>query len=103
MPESRRKYSKTQPLRYEELADCLAWWKNREECPRAWKIHGLDLIKRDDQGRVVAVNLDIKNPNATEAVDHRAPEAIIQSVIQKEREVLVILDEIKALLDDAQL
>jgi type I restriction enzyme M protein len=24
-------------LQYEEFADCLAWWKNREENERAWK------------------------------------------------------------------
>jgi type I restriction enzyme M protein len=98
LPEGRRKYSKTKPLQIEELADCLAWWGQREEGPRAWKVNGQDLIRRDEAGRVVAVNLDLKNPTAKEAVDQRAPSEIVASVIEKERQVLALLDEIKALV-----
>ena len=72
-PEGRRKYSKTAPLRYEELAGCLAWWKNREENEHAWKVDASGLTERDDRGRVTACNLDIKNPHSGEVVDHRSP------------------------------
>jgi len=98
LPEGRRKYSKTQPLQYEEFVDCLAWWPKREEGPKAWKVFGPDLIKRDDQNRVTAVNLDIKNPHAREAIDHRQPAEIIDSAMAKEKEVLAALGELKALL-----
>ena len=98
LPEGRRKYSKTAPLAYEELSDCLQWWKDRQEGPQAWKVGGINLIERDSQGNVVSVNLDIKNPHSKERADHRAPEKIIESVIAKEREALTILDEIWALL-----
>ena len=98
LPEGRRKYSKTQPLQYEEFVDCLAWWPKREEGPKAWKVFGPDLIKRDDQNRVTAVNLDIKNPHTREAVDHRQPGEIIDSAMAKEKEVLAALGELKALL-----
>jgi type I restriction enzyme M protein len=37
LPEGRKTYTKTKPLQYEEFADCVAWWKNREENERAWK------------------------------------------------------------------
>lgn len=76
------------------------WWKDRAEGPQAWKVPAATLVKRDGQGRVIAVNLDIKNPNAKETVDHRPPEEIIESVIAKEHELLSILGEIKALLAD---
>lgn len=98
LPEGRRKYSKTQPLQYEEFVDCLAWWPKREEGPKAWRVFGPDLIKRDDQNRVTAVNLDIKNPHTREAVDHRQPGEIIDSAMAKEKEVLAALGELKALL-----
>lgn len=98
LPEGRRKYSKTQPLLYEEFSDCLAWWPKRSEGPQAWKVHGPDLIKRDEQNRVVAVDLDLKNPRAPEAVDHREPEEIIGSAIAKEKEVLGALNELRNLL-----
>lgn len=98
-PEGRRKYSKTNPLQYEEFAGCLAWWPDRKEEDRAWKVSGPDLIKRDANGVVVAVNLDIKNPNTKDAVDPRPPQVIIDSAIAKERQVLSILDELKGLVE----
>lgn len=98
LPEGRKKYSKTQPLQYEEFGDCRAWWNDRQEGPLAWKVRAPDLIQRDDQGRVTAVNLDQKNPHAKEAIDHRPPTEIVESIISKEREVLAILDEIRALV-----
>jgi type I restriction enzyme M protein len=98
LPEGRRKYSKTQPLQFEEFADCLSWWPARQEGIRAWKVCGPDLIKRDDQGRVVAVNLDIQNPHAKELIDHRPAEEIIASAIGKQKAVLSGLDDLRALL-----
>jgi type I restriction enzyme M protein len=98
MPEGRRKYSKTRPMQFDEFSDCLAWWDRREGGPRAWKMNGPDLIRRDEAGRVVAVNLDLKNPTAKEVVDHRPPADIVASAIEKEREVLTLLDEIKMLV-----
>jgi type I restriction enzyme M protein len=98
LPEGRRKYSKTQPLQYEEFADCRAWWFDREEGAQAWKVSGPDLIKRDEQGRVVAVDLDLRNPHAKAAIDHRVPAEIVDSAIDKERQVLAALKEIKALV-----
>lgn len=41
LPEGRKKYSKTAPLQFDELAPALAWWNKRQEgeqCPQAWKI-----------------------------------------------------------------
>lgn len=99
MPDGRRKYTKTRPLQLEELADCQTWWTNRAEGSHAWKVSGPELIRRDENGRVLAVNLDLKNPAAKGMLDHRAPGEIIESVIVREREVLAVLDEIRAMLD----
>jgi type I restriction enzyme M protein len=38
LPEGRKKYSKTAPLQFEELAPAQTWWHAREESPQAWKI-----------------------------------------------------------------
>lgn len=38
IPEGRKNYSKTQPIRIEEFADCITWWNNRAENERAWKV-----------------------------------------------------------------
>ena len=97
-PEGRRKYSKTAPLQYEELADCLAWWGARGEDPRAWSVPAEELIRTDAEGRVLAVNLDLKNPNAVEAEEHRAPAEIVAGMVARETEVLALLREIEALV-----
>jgi hypothetical protein len=43
LPDGRKNYTKTKPLRYEEFADCEAWWGGEEragraETPQAWKV-----------------------------------------------------------------
>lgn len=50
-PAGRKNYSKTAPLQYEEFNDCLAWWKNREENDRAWRI---DFAAKYKQARAEA-------------------------------------------------
>jgi type I restriction enzyme M protein len=95
-PEGRKKYSKTAPLTYEELASCLAWWKDRDENERAWRVVAADLVKRDAQGRVIACNLDIKNPHSGEIEDHRRPLEIVEAIVERERAILSLVDEIKA-------
>ena len=37
-----KNYTKTNPLRFEEFADCIAWWGQREENERAWGVGGDD-------------------------------------------------------------
>ncbi len=97
-PEGRKKYSKTAPLLYEEFAACLAWWNDRQENEHAWQVDTTGLVHRDEQGRVTACNLDLKNPHSGETVDYRSPAEIVDSIIDKERRILSIMDEIKATL-----
>ena len=58
-------------------------------------------MRRDDAGHVTACNLDIKNPHSEDAEDHRSPAEIVDAIIVKERRVLEIMDEIKALLAES--
>ncbi len=99
-PEGRKKYSKTAPLMYEEFSDCLAWWNNRKENAHAWQVDTKRLVQYDKQDRVVACNLDIKNPHSGEIVDHRSTTEIVDSIIEKERRIFSIMDEIKATLTE---
>jgi len=50
-PEGRKKYSKTAPIQFEEFADCLDWWNNREENAQAWRI---DFAQRHAEARAKA-------------------------------------------------
>src|SRR5271166_6013227 len=38
LPEGRKNYTKTNPMRFEDFTQCLTWWHHREEDERAWKV-----------------------------------------------------------------
>ena len=90
-PEGRKQYTKTLPIQYEELGDCLAWWSDRVENERAWKVSAGDLLAN-------GCNLDVKNPRSAQEAEHRPPEEIVASLIEKERRILTLLDEIRVLV-----
>jgi len=94
-PEGRRKLTKTKPLQDADLEGCLAWWHHRQENEHAWRVSAEDVLRYDGDGRLLAVNLDRKNPHAREAMEHRDPAELIAEIERKERRVLEILEEIK--------
>jgi type I restriction enzyme M protein len=98
LPEGRRKYTKTKPMEDAEMADCLAWWSDREEGPNAWRVQAADVLKYDAEGRLLSVNLDIKNPSSLEVLEHREPRELIADIARKELRVLDLIAEIDALL-----
>ena len=88
-PAGRRKYSKTAPLAFEEMAECLAWFTAGGDSL---------LTSTNDLLINVAVNLDLKNPAAADAEDHRAPAEIIGSILEREQRMVELLREIEALV-----
>lgn len=98
LPEGRKNYTKTQPMQFEEFADCIAWWKDRKENGRAWKVKAEDILKYNGDGQLVSANLDLKNPNAAEALAHLPPEQLVEDILKKERRIIEILEEIKVAL-----
>ena len=97
-PEGRKKYTKTKPMEYAEFDACLSWWNQREENAQAWKINAADMLKYDEVGKLLSVNLDIKNPNSLEALEHRPPDELIADMLKKEQRVIGIMKEIKSTL-----
>jgi type I restriction enzyme M protein len=97
LPESRKQYTKTQPLQFEEFAPCQGWWSNRHENDRAWKVRLEDVLKTDSQGRPV-VNLDLKNPRANQKYEHMAPHQLTEDILKKEQRIIEIMNDIKEIL-----
>lgn len=91
LPEGRSSYSKTKSLQYEEFADCIAWWDNRVENERAWKVPVEELLAND-------CNFDRKNPNSKKEFEHLPPEQLVESILGKERRIVEIMEEIKQIL-----
>lgn len=77
----------------EEFAPEKAWWNNREENDRAWKV-SIDEIKERNY------NLDIKNPR--KPVDQiESPEVLLEEYRTKQKEVQEILEQIRTVINEA--
>jgi type I restriction enzyme M protein len=87
-PEGRKKYTKTKPMRFEEFADCQAWWVDRTENERAWRVPIADL---EDNG----YNLDLRNPNRPDDLAHRPPTELLAELIATEKEILLLLEDLE--------
>jgi type I restriction enzyme M protein len=91
LPEGRKNYTKTKPMRYEEFAGCLEWWKDREENERAWKVSAGEILAN-------GCNLDVKNPRGKEELEHLPPEELVDNILAKETRIVEIMAEIKGSL-----
>jgi type I restriction enzyme M protein len=91
LPEGRKQYTKTMPMRFEDFRPVLDWWDNRQENDYAWKA---------DASAVAAnnYNLDLKNPNRAKTEDLRPPEDIVASIIKKENQIFDLMNQIKTQL-----
>jgi type I restriction enzyme M protein len=91
LPESRKNYTKTAPMQFEEFKDCLKWWKKREAGPRAWKVSATELLSN-------GCNLDCKNPSAREDITHLPPDELAESILSKEQKIVAAVQAIRDLL-----
>ena len=91
LPEGRKNYTKTQPIQFEEFADCLQWWSKRKENERAWKVPAAELLAN-------GCNLDRKNPSAKDDITHLPPEELAASILKKELRIAEIVKGIQKLL-----
>jgi type I restriction enzyme M protein len=94
LPEGRKNYTKTRALQFEEFADCIAWWDNRVANERAWKVSAAEVLKYDEAGNLVSVNLDLKNPNRVDDFEHIPPEQLAADIAAKEARIAEIMREI---------
>ena len=69
-PDGYKSYSKTKPMRIEEFEPEKAWWNDRQESERAWRVSFEDIVAS-------GYNLDIKNPNAPQEA-HEDPQVLLE-------------------------
>ena len=98
LPEGRKNYSKTKPMQFEDFSDCIAWWKDRNENEHAWRVRVADVLKYDPEGMIALCNLDLKNPNSPEALEHLPPDQLVEDILGKERQIVAIIEEMRAAL-----
>jgi type I restriction enzyme M protein len=101
LPEGVKNYTKTRPMQFEEFAPLIEWWDAREENEHAWKVRADDVLKYDENKNLLSVNLDIKNPNRKDDLEHLPPHELAESIISKEKQIAKLMDEIKNMLKEA--
>ena len=74
------------------MKDCYEKWKRREISENSWVVPVEEIVKR-------GYDLTAKNPNRREEAEYKSPEELIASVIEKERAILEIAEEIQNLLN----
>ena len=92
LPEGRKNYTKTAPTRFEDFAECQAWWRKREDTDRAWKIPASELL-------ATGCNLDQKNP-ARKDIAHLPPDELVSTILQKEQRIFEVMSTIRGLLKE---
>jgi len=75
LPEGQKAYSKTRPIRLEELTPIKKWWKKRAESDVCWKVNIKTIVES-------GYDLDIKNPNKQEEA-HEYSSAELMGMLHK--------------------
>jgi type I restriction enzyme M protein len=96
LPEGRKSYTKTNALKFEEFADCLKWWKKREENDRAWRVSTAELLAD-------GCNLDRKNPRGKEDITHLPPAQLVADILQKEKRIAEVVENIRRILAEKEI
>lgn len=91
LPEGRKNYTKTQPMQFEDLTDCMKWWNKREENDQAWTVPAEELLETN-------TNLDRKNPRAKIDFEHLPPDQLADDILTKELRIAELMREVKLAL-----
>jgi len=83
------KYTKSNPIQYEDFADVLKWAENKKKNQNAWKVK---------VSEIKDFNLDIKNPNNKEETMDMAPHELIENILKDEEKTLELLRKVKELI-----
>jgi type I restriction enzyme M protein len=95
-PADKKKYSKTKPIQFEEFDQIKKWWSKRKENDNAWRVKVSDIMHNDENGKLLNVNLDVKNPNKKDEFEYKDPAALISSIIEKEMQIIELMKEIES-------
>jgi type I restriction enzyme M protein len=98
LPEGRKNYTKTKPMQFDDFSDCIVWFnrKKRSDNQFAWRVPIEEVLKYDAEGKLHSANLDIKNPNRAEALEHLPPQKLVEDILNKEKRIIEIIEEVKA-------
>jgi len=83
----KKNYTKANPVFDEDLKDCYERWKNREVSEFSWFVSADEIVKK-------GYDLTARNPNRKEEYQHTSPQDLLSGIIEKEKQISEILDEL---------
>jgi type I restriction enzyme M protein len=98
LPNGKKQFTKTNPITMEDFQSCLDWWTNRESNDYAWKVEVNNLIKYDENGSLLSVNLDVKNPKSKIELNIKTAEEIIEELSVNELNIIKKIEEIRQII-----
>jgi type I restriction enzyme M protein len=91
MPDTRKKYTKTKPVRFEEFDDCIKWWSHRDNNENAWLIPIGDIIAN-------GYNLDFSNPSRPDAELPDDPAELMTMISSNQKHISASLETLSKIL-----
>jgi type I restriction enzyme M protein len=88
LPDGRKNYTKTKPLRDGEFDECCELWADRPVTDQSWMVPVEEVVESD-------YNLDIRNPAALEALVHRPPMEILESILDREQRIIELVERVR--------
>lgn len=85
LPQGRKTYTKTKPLRYEEFDPVRRWWSRRDVNEHAWKVSHEEI-------RQSGYNLERSHPSTYETSDLERPEVLVKRLEEKEQQIKTVLE-----------
>jgi len=83
----KKNYTKANPVVDDDFNDCYEKWKNKEVSQYSWFESVEEIVKR-------GYDLTARNPNKKEGEEHKSPEALLSGIIEKEKQISEILNEL---------
>lgn len=84
-------YTKANPVKDQDLVDCFEKWKDQETSENSWTVSINEIKERN-------YDLTARNPNIKEEISYPEPEELVESVLEKERQILATLKEFHDIL-----
>ncbi|MEM1577314.1 MAG: N-6 DNA methylase [Archaeoglobaceae archaeon] len=83
-------YTKANPIK-DELIDCFEKWKERKVSKNSLIVPVEEIVKSD-------YDMTAKNPSRKEEVKYTEPEELVESILEKEKQISQILEEFRDIL-----
>lgn len=84
------KFTKSKPVRDDDLEDCWKKFQKKELSDNSWLVNIKELKNFD---------ISAENPKSRSSIEYLSPEQLIENILKNEKEFLKLTNEIKSYLD----